>query len=186
MSINRNALFGLLLMAVALFFVIGARDYDEIARQVPLLVGIPVAILSALQVLIQIFPKAFAWLERTDQSQVIQVDEQLLAQAEAAAAIAGESRDLTVPAEDGYALAATLLEPGRALPDAPLVVIGCAVGVPRRYYAKFAGHIAARGHPVLTFDYRGIGGSRQGSLVGSKVRMRDWCILDVPGVLAWT
>jgi len=105
---------------------------------------------------------------------------------EAAAVIAGDSRDLTVPAEDGYALAATLLEPGRVLPDAPLVVMGCAVGVPRRYYAKFAGHIAARGHPVLTFDYRGIGGSRQGSLVGSKVRMRDWCILDVPGVLAWT
>ena len=41
------------------------------------------------------------------------------------------------------------------------------------------------GIPSLTFDYRGIGGSRRGSLVGSKVRMRDWCILDVPGVLEW-
>ena len=51
----------------------------------------------------------------------------------AATAVAGDSRDLTVPAADGYALAATLLEPGCALPDAPLVVIGCAVGVPRRY-----------------------------------------------------
>ena len=38
---------------------------------------------------------------------------------------------------------------------------------------------------VLTFDYRAIGGSRHGSLVGSTVRMRDWGSLDVPGVLAW-
>jgi predicted alpha/beta hydrolase len=103
-----------------------------------------------------------------------------------APASAHEGRELTVPADDGYELAATLFEPGAdAPPGAAIVVIGCAVGVKRRFYAKFATYLAGLGHPVLTFDYRGIGGSRRGSLAGSRIRMRDWCILDVPGVLAW-
>lgn len=99
---------------------------------------------------------------------------------------ASGSRELTVPADDGHELAATLFEPAGGAPaGAPLVVIACAVGVKRRYYARFADYLAGLGTPVLTFDYRGIGGSRRGSLVGSKIRMRDWCSLDVPGVLAW-
>jgi predicted alpha/beta hydrolase len=99
---------------------------------------------------------------------------------------AERARDIHVPAEDGYELAAMLFEPDAPLPDdAPFVVVGCAVGVRQRYYSRFADYLAGRGHPVLTFDYRDIGGSRRGSLKGSKVRMRDWCLLDVPGVLAW-
>ena len=96
------------------------------------------------------------------------------------------SRDLAVPAADSTELAATLFEP-RVAPaaDAPLVVIGAATAVKRSYYARFATYLAEFGQPVLTFDYRGIGGSRRGSLVNSGVRMRDWCILDVPGALAW-
>src|SRR5262245_53105671 len=98
----------------------------------------------------------------------------------------GGGRELGVPAHDGYSLAATLFEPAGGAPaGSPLVVIGCAVGVQRRYYAKFAAYVAERGHPVLTFDYRGMGGSRQGSLVGSMIRMRDWSLLDVPDVLDW-
>ena len=94
--------------------------------------------------------------------------------------------ELTVPAADNLELAATLFELGAAAAGAaPLVVIGGATAVKRGYYTRFATYLAEMGHPVLTFDYRGIGGSRRGSLVGSKVRMRDWCILDVPGVLAW-
>lgn len=105
---------------------------------------------------------------------------------DAAPAAGGTGRNLMVPAQDGLELAATLFEPGTAAAgDAPLVVIGGATGVKRSYYARFAGYLAELGHPVLTFDYRGIGGSRHGSLVGSSVRMRDWCILDVPGVLDW-
>ena len=38
---------------------------------------------------------------------------------------------------------------------------------------------------MLTFDYRGIGGSRSGPLRGNPARMRDWCVLDTPGVIAW-
>ena len=96
-----------------------------------------------------------------------------------------QSRELTVPADDGRDLAATLFAPDAGAENAPVVVIGCAVGVRRRFYSRFAAYLAEHGHPVLTFDYRDIGGSRHGSLKGSKVRMRDWCALDVPGVLGW-
>jgi predicted alpha/beta hydrolase len=96
------------------------------------------------------------------------------------------SRELTVPAEDGRELAATLFEPATpAVAHAPFAVVAPGAAVKRRYYARFAAYLAERGHPTLTFDYRDIGGSRQGSLAGSKVRMRDWCTRDVPGVLAW-
>ncbi len=94
--------------------------------------------------------------------------------------------DIRIPAEDGHLLAATLFAPpGGASPAAPLTIIAGGTGIPQRYYAKFAAWLAERGRLALTFDYRDIGGSRSGSLSGSRVRMRDWCVLDVPGVLAW-
>jgi len=91
-----------------------------------------------------------------------------------------------IPAEDGRLLAATLFAPPDGLAAAPpLTVIAGGTGIPRRYYARFAAWLAERGRPVLTFDYRDSGGSLTGSIKGSTVRMRDWCILDVPGILAW-
>jgi hypothetical protein len=83
MRLNRDAMFALTLLAVVLYFVVAALEYDELARQVPLIVGIPVAVLLVVQVLTQVFPGALARFERADQLRVVQVDEQLLAQAEA-------------------------------------------------------------------------------------------------------
>jgi predicted alpha/beta hydrolase len=94
--------------------------------------------------------------------------------------------DIRIPAEDGRPLAASLfLPPAGAAPTAPLTVIAGGTGIARRYYGRFAAWLAERGRPALTFDYRDSGDSRTGPLKGSKVRMRDWCILDVPGVIAW-
>lgn len=104
----------------------------------------------------------------------------------AAAESQATGEELTIPAEDGRPLAATLFVPPVARPAAPLTVIAGGTGIPRRYYARFAAWLAERGgRPTLIFDYRDTGGSRSGSLKGSTVRMRDWCLLDVPGVLAW-
>src|SRR5256885_15484708 len=83
---------------------------------------------------------------------------------EAASAISGISRELMVSAKDGVELAATLFEPGMAAGgETSLVVIGGATAVKRSYYARVAGYLAELGHPLLTFDYRGIGGSPPGS-----------------------
>lgn len=105
---------------------------------------------------------------------------------EAPAAASANSRELAIPADDGYVLAATLFEPTTLhRPGAPLVAIAAGAGIARRFYARFATYLAERGAAVLTFDYRVVGGSRRGPVKGSAVRMRDWCLLDVPGVLAW-
>ena len=93
-------------------------------------------------------------------------------------------RDLEIAADDGRLLAATLFEPPSAA-TGPITVIAAGAGIPRRYYTRFARYLTERGRPTLTFDYRDIGGSRSGSLKGSRVRMRDWGILDVPGIIAW-
>lgn len=96
------------------------------------------------------------------------------------------SRELTVQTDDGWDLAATLHEPAGGLATrAPVVVVAAGAAIQRRFYARFAAFLAERGVPVLTFDYRDIGGSRRGPIAGSSVRMRDWCVHDVPGVIAW-
>src|SRR5215475_5986623 len=92
--------------------------------------------------------------------------------------------DITIPAVDGYELAATLFLPRGAKRHA--VLISSATAVPRKIYRGFAGYLARRGCTVLTYDYRGIGGSRQfamygynrpKSLKGFKATMADWATL---------
>jgi len=90
---------------------------------------------------------------------------------------------LVFEAADGRPLAATVLEPPRV---EGAVVIASATGVPRRIYEGIAGCLAEAGLAVLTFDYRGIGGSRRGrSLRDEDARMQDWGRLDLEGALGW-
>jgi predicted alpha/beta hydrolase len=100
--------------------------------------------------------------------------------------------DITVPAADGYKLGATLFLPRGAKSHA--VLINSATAVPRKIYRGFAGYLARRGCAVLTYDYRGIGNSRQKavegynqprSLVGFKASMSDWAALDVTSAVDW-
>lgn len=100
--------------------------------------------------------------------------------------------DITVPATDGYPLAATLFLPRGAKRHA--VLINSATAVPRKLYRGFAGYLANRGCAVLTYDYRGTGDSRQKaltgynqpkSLVGFKASMSDWAAQDVTAAVSW-
>jgi predicted alpha/beta hydrolase len=100
--------------------------------------------------------------------------------------------DITFPAVDGYALGATLFLPRGAKRHA--VLINSATAVPRKIYRGFAGYLARRGSAVLTYDYRGIGDSRQKSLVGYNqpkslvgfnASMSDWAALDATAAVAW-
>jgi predicted alpha/beta hydrolase len=88
----------------------------------------------------------------------------------------------TLRAADGYELAAdhfTSNSPKVA------VVIASATGVPRRMYRQFAEFLAAHDVAVLTFDYRGIGGSRpSGSLRGFEATAEQWGTLDLEGAIA--
>ncbi|QSQ12527.1 alpha/beta hydrolase family protein [Myxococcus landrumensis] len=85
-------------------------------------------------------------------------------------------------ARDGYSLAATLHEPEGSQLGAVVLVSG-ATGARQRYYSRFASFLAQRGFPTLTFDYRGIGGSRPQSLEGFEARMEDWGSQDLAGAI---
>ncbi len=90
-------------------------------------------------------------------------------------------QDTSIAARDGYALAATVFTPAAAPRRA--VLINSATAVPRKIYRGFAAYLAEQGCAVVTYDYRGIGGSRPASLRGFTVRMRDWAALDVAGAI---
>ena len=102
------------------------------------------------------------------------------------------SDDITLPAADGYPLAATLFLPRGAKRHA--VLISSATAVPRKIYRHFAAYLAHRGCAVLTYDYRGIGGSRQKAVMGYnqpkplngfKASMSDWAALDMTAAVGW-
>jgi predicted alpha/beta hydrolase len=84
-----------------------------------------------------------------------------------------------IAARDGFRLAATIFGSDAA---GPVVVLNSATAVPRKIYAPFARALAARDAVVITYDYRGVGGSRPTTLRGFPARMRDWAGLDAAGV----
>jgi predicted alpha/beta hydrolase len=91
-----------------------------------------------------------------------------------------------VLAKDGYRLAASIFDP----PDGPVrpgrvAVVASATGVRRTYYARFAAWLATRGSRVVTFDYRGIGGSRPERLTSFDASLVDWGALDLASVVKW-
>jgi predicted alpha/beta hydrolase len=102
----------------------------------------------------------------------------------APAGAAAPPRDVTLTAADGYRLAATLHAPASGDAAGTVVVHG-ATGVPRRFYDRFARHLAGEGLAVLTYDYRGIGGSRPARLRGFPGTMRHWGERDAAAALAW-
>jgi predicted alpha/beta hydrolase len=94
----------------------------------------------------------------------------------------GSDRQVLV-ADDGRHLAASWFEPPEGQARA-VAVVNSAAAVPRGYYRAFAEWLAGRGYAVLTYDYRGIAGSRRGPLRHETASMRDWAVLDMSAALA--
>jgi predicted alpha/beta hydrolase len=88
---------------------------------------------------------------------------------------------LTLTASDGHRLGATQYLPEH--PRGVRVLIGGATAVPQAFYRRVARFLAEAGHPVLTFDFRGIGRSRNGSLRGFAATFLDWATLDYQAAL---
>jgi predicted alpha/beta hydrolase len=82
----------------------------------------------------------------------------------------------------GHDLAVTRF-PARGTPWATLL-IGAAMGVRRDFYAPFAQFLADNGIHVVTFDYRGMGESRRGSLRGFECDVSTWVEEDMASMLA--
>lgn len=91
---------------------------------------------------------------------------------------------ITLAAADGYPLGGFVWRhadsPGSGR---PVAVINPATSVRCRYYSRFAEYLHEHGWDVLTYDYRGIGESRRGSLNGLKADWIDWGQKDFEGAL---
>ena len=85
--------------------------------------------------------------------------------------------DLELPARDGVTLAATLFEPDH--PNGAAILINGGTGIPRQFYGAFAQHLGSRGFVVLTYDYRGIGGSQK----PAEATIDQWGEIDQPAML---
>jgi predicted alpha/beta hydrolase len=89
---------------------------------------------------------------------------------------------VTFPARDGYVLGGTLFE--AASPPRAAVVVAGAMGVPRGFYDAFAAFLTENGLASLTFDYRGVGGSRPpGRLSAFRAALHEWGEEDLAGAL---
>lgn len=89
-------------------------------------------------------------------------------------------RELSFSAEDGFVLKGSLFSPES--PKAA-VLLAPATGIRRRFYKKFATHLAQMGFGVLSFDNRGIGDSKMRPVHEESASLIDWGSLDMPAAL---
>lgn len=92
---------------------------------------------------------------------------------------------ITIRAADSYALRGWLWEHPKPCCCLPVVIINAATSVRFRYYTPFADYLHQQGWNVVTYDYRGIGGSRHHSLRSLKADWIDWGQHDFEGVLRY-
>lgn len=92
------------------------------------------------------------------------------------------SEPFTVSCADGVRLAGHVFQQETGA-VAGVVIVNPATGVLARYYHRYARYLAEAGFAVLTYDYRGIGGSRPARLQGCGYRWVDWGRLDFAAVL---
>lgn len=81
---------------------------------------------------------------------------------------------IKIKAKDGYELGGLSFAPKKETPLLGQIVICSATGVLQGFYTDVASFLAERGFQVYTFDYRGIGTSRKGSLKGFEASLGDW------------
>lgn len=92
---------------------------------------------------------------------------------------------LTIDCEDGYVLWGHLWEPPEQERAGAVVLIAGATGVKATYYHRYAAFLAENGFTVITFDYRGIGQSRDSSIKNLRASWYDWGLKDLDAVLGW-
>lgn len=90
------------------------------------------------------------------------------------------TRDFIHPAADGYPLSMRLIS---AEHPTIAVLMSSGTGFPKGFYERFARHLAGKGAVVLTYDFRGIAGSRPEDLAAMRMDYPDWGRLDMPAAL---
>lgn len=98
---------------------------------------------------------------------------------------ANEPERIEIGCADGERLHGHFLPAAPGAPAGLPVLLSPATGVKQFFYLRFARWLAAQGHDVLVFDYRGIGLSLHGRLQDSRATLADWGQLDQVAALDW-
>lgn len=96
-----------------------------------------------------------------------------------------EALPVRLHAADGCGLGGFLYASGAVRPPRQVAVLHAGAGIDQLRYRYFAHFLADAGVPTLTFDYRGIGASRLGSLRGFEATMEDWAEHDCAAAIGW-
>ena len=92
-----------------------------------------------------------------------------------------ETQKIEFSCSDDCLLAGTLFIPKGEVKAA--VMIGPATGIKQTFYYNFANFLCENGFGVLTFDNRGIGASKRGSINNMNPTLVDWGKLDMTAAL---
>ncbi len=90
------------------------------------------------------------------------------------------SSDIQLRTSDGFSLSAHLYPATQ--PKGAVLIVG-AMGVTQSFYEPLARWLAAQQFTAMTFDYRGMGGSRRGSLAKLDATIVTWAERDVSAAL---
>jgi len=88
-----------------------------------------------------------------------------------------------INALDGYPLAAQLYPATKTFKKKKTLIINSATAVDKKLYHHYALFMASNGYDVITYDYRGIAGSRPKKLRGFEASFTKWGKKDFPGIL---
>lgn len=92
------------------------------------------------------------------------------------------TKTITINCRDGIQISGTLFTPETENAGG-IVIIGTALGVNRNFYHAFAKYCSEQGFNVITFDYRGCGGSH--ATCPTEPRTRDWAVQDLDAVIRY-
>ncbi len=95
------------------------------------------------------------------------------------------TEEIELQCEDGVTLPATVWRASADGKPRHAVVIAPALGVPRKFYNKFAAALAQAGYSVLVFDYRGIDGAGQ-QVATRDLQLAHWGQRDLQSALRYT
>src|SRR5436190_3114910 len=88
---------------------------------------------------------------------------------------------LKVLAWDGYQISSTHFIPENQ--NGKVLLLINDLGESQDRYVAFAQFFAEQGFSVYTFDFRGIGASRQAKLSKQKADLKDWALLDLDAMI---
>ena len=88
-------------------------------------------------------------------------------------------KEIKIVCEDGFPLAGTLYKTEQLR---GAIMIAPATGIKKQFYHSFASFLAKNGYGVITFDNRGIGESKNGSINGVNASLVNWGKLDMTAV----